>query len=421
MRPALPRRTAALLLLLLCTVAACKEPPPGVWGDSREVVVGAPENAPDSMRVDVYVDGTVSMSGFVSGGSSHYVDFLDEVESTAANGWRKVDMRFFKFGSTVRPLGRPDFRTARTPAFYAERGMSAITQIDSTIECPGGAHIGIVLTDLFQSEGDVQAITSRIKNRCFARGLAVGVLAIPSQFDGMVYDARVAPYRYTSTGDRGSLRPFYALMFGAPEHLERLHHALRARPYVQAGHFLLVSPVVVEDYAVTLTKDRNAKHINRRSEERPNRFSFDVRKDGEGGMLLADVAVKLRPSSPDFRTEAVQMVAFRKDPGKSDSTRTEDLALRQVRRRGDTLAAILDLRAPRQPGSYAYRVSLITGALDGFTTPAWVRTLSSAYPSAASDPNKTLNLEKFVMDLRRAASSVHAPELARWYLDVRRL
>jgi hypothetical protein len=414
-------RVLPLTASIILVGGACHKPPPppeDFADNASQAVTGAAAGG-DSMRVDVYVDGTVSMSGFLNAGSSQYVEFLDDLESSVQNSVRRPQIRYFKFGRAVRELDRDGFRAARTPAFYAERGISDVTQIDSVIQCPAGAHVTVAVTDLFQDEGDVQAVVARIKERCFARGAAVGVLAVPSQFNGMVYDARVPAYRYASTAERASYRPFYALLFGAPEHVERLHAALQAQPYVKAGHFTLIAPYVVRDFQVALAKSPDSRHLNRRSEERPGHFRFDVRKGGDGGTLTADVTVRLKPSAPDYRSERVELVAFRR--AGADSVRTEDIALDSVRRRGDVLNATLRLRAPAEPGTYAYRLSLVTGALDGFVPPAWVRTLSSPNPTAADGPNRTLNLERFVTDLRRAASSVHAPELARWYVDVRRL
>lgn len=415
-RPRYVSVASAVLIL-----AGCSEPRQTAvdFPDNASAAVLGPAGSGDSLRVDVYVDGTVSMSGFLSGGMSHYVDFLDDLESTVQNSIRRADVHYFKFGRTVRELDRGGFRAARTPAFYAEAGISEVTQIDSVIQCPGGAHVTVAVTDLFQDEGDVQAVVSRIKERCFARGSAVGVLAVPSQFDGMVYDARVPAYRYASGAERESYRPFYALLFGSAQHVERLHQALRSQPYVEHGHFTLISPYVVREFEVKLTKSRDSRHLNRRAEERPGHFRFDVRKGGDGGTLEADVTVRLKPSAPDFRPERVELVAFRREG--ADSVRASEITLQSVRRTAEGLNATLALRAPPQPGSYAYRLSLVTGALDGFVSPAWVRALSSPNPTASDGPNKTLNLERFVTDLRRAASSVHAPELARWYMDVRKL
>ncbi|HEV7587967.1 MAG TPA: hypothetical protein VGO40_07525 [Longimicrobium sp.] len=410
-----------LLSALLVTASACSNGRTRSlgWADtSAQAVVGA-EDKVDSLRVNVYVDGTVSMSGFLAGGSSRYTGFLDGVESALQNGLRRADVHYFKFGRVVRELDRAGFRAARTPSFYAEHGISDVTQIDSVIQCDSGAQVTVAVTDLFQDEGDVQSIVSRIKNRCFAKGAAVGILAIPSEFNGMVYDAVVPPYPYSSTGDAATYRPFYAVMLGAPEHLERIHDALRAAN-VHQGDFVLISPHVVRQFEVKMTKSRDSRDLNRRAEAAPGHFRFDVRRGGAGGTAIADIMIRLKPSAPDFRAERLGLTALRRGAG-SDSVQTADFTLERVQRTAAGVTATLSLHAPSEPGNYAYQLSLVTDPLDGFLMPAWVARLSSPNPTAQADPNKTLNLETFVTDLRHAASSVHPPELARWYVDLRRL
>src|SRR4051812_48773756 len=149
-----PAGLFALLVFAVLSAGACTSSakPASAWADtSHEAVIGPPAQA-DSLRVNVYVDGTVSMGGFLAGGDSRYTGFLDGVESALQNSLRRVDVHYFKFGRTVRELDRAGFRAARTPAFYAEHGISEVTQIDSVIQCDSGARVTIALTDLFQDD-----------------------------------------------------------------------------------------------------------------------------------------------------------------------------------------------------------------------------------------------------------------------------
>lgn len=407
--------------LVALAAVSCKgeRRPPAAWADTADEAVAGPSARNDSLRIDIFVDGTVSMAGFVADGTSRYVGFLDGVESALQNGLPKTSVHYFKFGRGVRELDRPAFRAARGAAFYAERGISETTQIDSVIQCNGGPHVTVVLTDLFQDEGDVQSIVSRIKTRCFAKGLAVGILGVPSQFRGMIYDARVPPYPYATTADTSTYRPFYALMLGAPADLERIYQALRSEPGARSGRFTLISPFVVQDFDVRLTKDRASRDVNRRADAGPRHFRFDVRKGGQGGTLIADVTLRMKPVVPDVRAEGLVLTALRRQSA-GDSIPSRDFSLAGVKRTGDRLTATLNLRAPGEPGTYAYRLALVTDPLDGFVVPAWVERFSSSNPTASNDPNRTLNLDRFVLDLRRAASSVRPPEVARWYVDIHR-
>src|SRR5690606_15598734 len=123
-------------------------------------------------------------------------------------------------------------------------------------------------------DGDVNVLVARVKARVFQQGLAAGVLALSSPFDGRIYDAPGGPYDYASTDDPASHRPFYALMFGEAPCLRRLHEALRTQPFVRDEHFLLLDRTVVEGYDVTLDKARDAQGLNRRASPGEHAFAF---------------------------------------------------------------------------------------------------------------------------------------------------
>jgi hypothetical protein len=140
--------------------------------------------------------------------------------------------------------------------------------------------------------------------------------------------------------------------------------------------------------------------------------------------MLADIDVTLNPSAPPFRAEGLTLTAYRRSAakgGKSDSVNTSDITLQNVTETNGKLRATLGLNITDPPGAYSYQLVLRTGAINGFSAPAWVEDFSSDNPSPRSDANRTLNLAKFVSDLRRASSSVQQPAVAKWYVNVRKL
>jgi hypothetical protein len=417
---ALPLRALALAALL--AAAGCGgDPAPAAWTTDPAEVVGAYEGCRDAVRVDLFLDATASMSGFVAPGTgSVYVQFLDNLEAAVSGAWADDSLRFYKFGETVRPIGRDEFRAARTEAFYRERGIFTRTNIDAVIDRADEGRVSVVVTDLFQDDGDINAIVSRVKERVFQRGLAAGLLALASPYDGTIYDAPSGTYPYASTADPATYRPFYALMLGDAACLHRLYDALRGQPFVSGEHFLLLDRTVVEGYTVALDKARDATALNRRTPPGPGHFAFDVRPDGTGGALEGTVVLRRRPTAPDVRADRLDLEVFRKPrgPQATDSTRSDDLRLRTAERRGDTLAVVLDYALADAPGAYTYLARLRARDIGGLAPPAWVRDLSATDPAADRDPNKTLNLEKFVGDLTQAAASAHRPVLAQFVLDV---
>ncbi|MFA6165864.1 MAG: hypothetical protein WC700_04550 [Gemmatimonadaceae bacterium] len=384
--------------------------------------VGPELKATDSVRVDVYLDATVSMSGFTVDGTSNYSKFLNDLESSLSNGWKRVDVHYWKFGGTAREIARPEFLQARTPTFYSERGFNEVTSIDQAVGCQRGPRMGVVITDLFQQAGDVNAIVARIKAKCLAENVAVGILAVKSQFDGRVFDARVPPFAYRAVGpDTAAYRAFYALVFGQPNQFDALVQAMERLPFVSARNFALVSPYVVRHYDVVMSKGRDAKDVNLNKAAGPYAFNFAVRKGGTGGTLIADVTLTPNASSPPATLARAELMAFRRATGRQaagDGPPSRDLELKQLTAQGNKahLEIALDITDP--PGRYEYIVELRAASVNGFGVPAFVHALSSEDPTPTRDPNKTLNLESFIMNLRQAATSQHQPVLASWLISV---
>lgn len=414
-----PTLGALSLALALCLGGCGGGETPTSWTADETDILVERGGCTDSIRVDLFLDATSSMSGYAAAPGSVYLQFLDNLESAISGAWADDSVRFYKFGTTVRRIDRDEFRGAREAAFYRERGIFTTTNIDAVIDRVGHGRVGVIVTDLFQDDGDINVMVASVKARVLQQGLAAGILALSSPFDGRIYDAPGGPYNYTSTADPSTQRPFYALMFGDAACLRRLYDALRAQSFVTDEHFLLLDRTLIEDYAVTLDKTRDAQDLNRRTSPGENAFAFDVRPEGEGGTLEGTVVLDREATAPDVNADRLALEVFRKvrSPQPTDSARSDDLRLRRVERRGDTLAVTFDYTLAEE-GRYTYLARLRAGDIGGLVPPAWVRELSSTNPTATRDPNKTLNLEKFVADLAQAAASAHRPVLAQFTLDV---
>ncbi len=426
----------ALVAVATLQSACTSDSAPKAWTTSTTSVVGTQSAPPDSMRMDVYLDATVSMGGYAVAGGE-YGRFLEALESTSQTAWKRTAIHYYKFGGSAREIVRQEFLGARTPAFYHEAGLSAVTSIQRAINCHRGPNISVIITDLFQTEGDVNAVVDQVKQQCFQQGVTVGILGIPSRFDGTVYDAKVPSYRYTSSADPASLRPFFALMFGDQAAIERLVSSLSALPFVDRRKFTAIGPTIVASYTVGMSKPRTDRVINLRSQVAPYQFAFDVRKGESGGTVIDTIHVRPREGAMPVRGDQVELIAFKKSAvnGKgarwTDSTATNDFSLTKLDMPNASnsttatatttaTAATLSTNVSGPSGRYSYMLLLRTGAINGFESPAWIRALSSDNPTPQSDANKTLNLDRFVLALRGAASSVSQPEIAKWYVDVRK-
>jgi hypothetical protein len=422
-----------LVLLVLIPLASACQPQqaaaPAAWQLDESGVAGPREGEAQSVAVDLYLDGTASMAGYVADGSGRYGEFVKALESSVRTGWRSSDLRFFKFGTAVRPLPREEvFPAAFTPGFFSERGIFEKTHIDSVVDRTSRDRLSVVVTDLFQDEGDVNELVMHIKERGFSRGVEVALLGVRSPFDGQVFDAGVTPYRYRSVaGQPATYRPFYALVFGDRANLRRLYETLS--PAIEPRYFTLISPYVLRASRVRVERAPPARGkpppLNGLGEGAAGEFSFQFVRGESRGALDARVAFERDPSAPDFAVERVRLTAQRKRLGPRgawvDSAATDDLALETLRRRGDTLTARLRADLSRlPPGTYAYRVTLDAGGIGGMSTPEWVRELSTLRPGPEADANKTLNLEKFVADMIQASGTVNPPKLASFVLTFRK-
>lgn len=243
------RSAAAVVCVLLAGGCSngCRDHAPATGSGpaiDRTDIVG-PTTTQSAIRADVYVDGTVSMEGFASS-HTRYVKFLEDIEAALTGAWSSSQVKYFKFGTVVRELpDRKEFLGAATRAFYHEKGLSANTAIDLVIAQASEANLSILITDLFQTEGDFNAMATAVKDYFLKKGKAVGVLAIPSEFDGVVYDARVPAYRYTSSAEASTRRPFYAILVGNSADIERLLDVMSKSAYIDRSLFTLIGPHVI--------------------------------------------------------------------------------------------------------------------------------------------------------------------------------
>ena len=325
------------------------------------------------------------------------------------------------------------FKDYKFRQFYIEPGICEKTNIDKVINQTDSSRVSVVITDLFQDEGDVNSIVKQIKERCFKHGIQVAILGIKSEFDGWVYDVGVGrpPYKLkTIQNDINTYRPFYALMFGDPINIERLFNNLKSDPSVKEENFLVLSRHIMKNVNINLTKSRESKSLNiesKRKSDPENLFKFVLKKGNDEGKLDVDISFDRNTRTPDFRTDKIDLIAFKKSsqPAQkeihSDSVLTNNIVLNTIKRDGNKLRAILDLKITDPPGKYSYMVYLQCGSIAGLSVPQWVRNFSTDNPSLKNDANKTRNLEKFISDLIRANLAIYQPQLAKMYISVRKL
>jgi hypothetical protein len=166
-----------------------------------------------NVDMDVFIDGTYSMSGFVNyANRTVYGEALKEIERTARGLWKNENITYIKFGDEFQKLSREQFLQCEHTGFYDQKDTSLQNVVDRIDE----KKISIIVTDLFQTDQDVENLLLSIKKKGLAVGdSAVAILGMKSQFNGKIYDVgknKVA-FDYVSTNE-SNFRPFYFLVFG---------------------------------------------------------------------------------------------------------------------------------------------------------------------------------------------------------------
>lgn len=404
----------AVLSLLSCGAEPRSKPK---WDNQVAVVDADNPAASPEIHADIYVDATESMKGFVSNPQSVYTNFIDDLEIALSSVWKTTDLRYFKFGTSVRGTGRSEYLGAKRAAFYDEAGISGRTSIDRLINRADTSRVTIILTDLFQNDGDLSAVASSAKDRCFTPRLALLLLPIPSQFDGTVFDARVPPYHYASGGAVGTWRPFYMMAIGKPGLLTRLLSALNPRAYIDPQKLLLVSPYIVSSNDPAVTKAKDTKAVVAHKRDPDGVFAFDLR-EGPQADLLVELPLTFHAGVSTFRPQAIEVFAERWAGGLAKQV--SEVVVNNVTVADDRLRAECSISVPPEKGVHDYRVTLRTGSVDGFEVPDWVGEFSSDNPSAGYQPNRTLNLQRFVSGVMQSNSAVNQPALAQFFVKIKR-
>lgn len=386
-------------------------------------VVGEPYKKTDQINIDVYIDATTSMEGFAVNAFSKYSQFLDQVETSGLAAWKNADIKYFKFGEKIKPIDRTEFLSAKNNLqFYREPGIFKDTYIDSVVKNTDTKRLSVLITDLFQTDGDVNTMVEKIKQKCFANNIAVGIIGIKTDFNGRVYDVPGKPSYGLTTTDR----PFYAIVFGNNNNLGAFFDALETKPFVNPNQEMIISRYIIQSFSDSLTKTRDSRFVNKKtaSSDLPYVFDFSMKKEGKDAKFNFAIDLKRKKRSPDFNEKNLVLVAYKKSltdakvPPK-DSVLTNDFTIENLTRKGDKLSGVLTFHNEDGVGNYSYIVYLKANELNGLQTPQWIKDFSTENP-VPNTPSaaQTFNLDKLAATLLIANASISPTYVAKFYINI---
>lgn len=408
-----------LISCFLITSCSTKLPEP------RWTEVNAPqESLQNKIKIDIYIDATTSMGGFAVGEKTIYSQFIDQLEASALSAWKSADVKYYKFGTKIKVINRTEFLKAKNnQSFYRERGFLEKTYIDSVIKKTDVKRLSVVITDLFQDEGDVNNMVEQIRSQCFSKDIMVGFLGIKSEFDGLVFDTPNSPGGYRLKTEE---RPFYALFFGDPVRMEKLFEALKTTKFVKENQLLLISNHILKSSNVSIIKTKESKFVNKKAPriQSDNTFDFSMKGNGKDASFKFELTFDKNSRCVDFNENTITAVVFKKSytdakNANPDSVLTNDIKIESIQRQGSKLTATLILKNENSVGNYSYLIYLQPNLINGFLLPSWIKDFSTDNPVPNTpSASQTYNLEKLISRLLVAKNAVTPTYISKSYINI---
>lgn len=167
----------------------------------------------EAIAADIYIDGTTSMYGYVNyPGGTIYADAIKNSDRVLTENWKKADTEYIKFGDSFKKMSRDEFLQMNQAGFYDQKD----TSLQKVVEQADNKKLNIVITDLFQTNQDIDSLMASLKTKGLSGDNAVAVVGLKSQFNGKIFDIgkNLSSVDYASTDDPQTYRPFYLLIFG---------------------------------------------------------------------------------------------------------------------------------------------------------------------------------------------------------------
>jgi hypothetical protein len=386
-------------------------------------------NVSDSIEIYIFIDATSSMKGFANVPNSIYNSFLDDFEANSQTSWKNVQLKYFKFGTKIKEITRDQFRQAKTQKFYEEPGIFEKTNIDLVIDFIGKNykqnHIYVIISDFFQNESDINLLNLKIKQNCFTKNISVGILGLKSEFDGLVYDAKVPPFYYRSKiGDINSYRNLIVLAFGNESNILNMIDKLKL-PYVNKNYFLLIPYKLVSEFSTDVSKPKTKIKLSVKSSNKElNLFNFNLRDKSKSLDLNVTLNIQTIPYLPKINYDKINVQCYYKYQTKNnlskDSIPYNEVYLKQISAENNTIKATLSINIPEENGIYSFLIYFQPSQTDGLIPSDWVYEFSSDNPNPLKDQNKTLNFDKFVLNLIKSAMVSFDYKIAKLYINIKK-
>ncbi len=320
----------------------------------------------------------------------------------------------------LQPVSKKNRMRAAQPSFYAQGNTDLSTALDSLD--PDG--LTVLVTDLFQSNADMNAVSQAIVSRTFDEGLAVGLVASRFSFDGRIYDIGPSGGSFDFEGKR----PLHSLIFGPPKAVSTYFENLQKFVDPSKYKFLLFSSRIVERSGqVRFSKSSKVENLVRVIPNAKTRLpstqtlGLRIRDNGSSARLDSqfhtDVLPGVRPllGTKSIKTRVTEVWKLDTKSNSYDTgfqgaaQATEALRTQVVR--NDSARLQLQIRPKNlSRGFYAFN---IVAEVQQWQLPTWVSEWNLP-PSDFQTPDgsKTANLRPFLQNIGSSLTGASAPRTA---------
>lgn len=214
-----------------------------VFPPGPTTLFGEIESVPSKLKKDpetnVFIDATMSMSGFVNQGLGPITNYSSLLQALADGQREAGATQYFRLGDDLQAVA-PSGENGSIHSYFVSQALqlpfytSGKTSLETRLELSLTQELGdltLVVSDLFQQGQAVSELVAAARTQVFRKGHTVGVLAMRSGFNGMVCDVLPPPstrcFPYVSE-DVQEGRPVYLLAFGAQPDVTRLLQTISA-------------------------------------------------------------------------------------------------------------------------------------------------------------------------------------------------
>ncbi|WP_017296359.1 hypothetical protein [Geminocystis herdmanii] len=214
------------LILTLSLLTSCQKTPQEELScdiDSIQALVSG-ENTVNKLDVSLNIDGSDSMLGYVTIPNNNYAKALELLANAVINT-NNVNVAYKRIGDD-KTITRDNLRRDATSRTFYDGNDSTYEAVSSPIQTAitppveGKDKLTIIVTDLEGDDGGkiAEVLAQNYLNKDEKnQDYTVGIWAVKSQFNGIIYDPNTgkAKFSYTTEGKSSEgFRPFYVLFIG---------------------------------------------------------------------------------------------------------------------------------------------------------------------------------------------------------------